>query len=58
MSSTSSTIMAQTTNHGLFTCSYTKLVTWHHKSRTWHPRFDYTCRYSRTCTTMMDWIKR
>jgi len=42
---TSSTIMGQTTNRGLFTCSYIKSVAWHHKSRTWHPRFD----YSRIC---------
>ena len=44
ISSTGSTILAQTANRELFTCSYMdiKSVTWHQKSRTWHPRFDYT----------------
>ena len=40
-SSTSSTILAQTANRGSLTCSDIKSVTWHHKSRTWHPRFFY-----------------
>ena len=35
-SSTSSTILAQTTNRGLFTCLYIKSGTWHHMSVTWY----------------------
>ena len=39
---TSSTILAQTANCGLFTCVCVKSWTCYRKSRTCHPRFNYT----------------